>query len=162
MRLKGLLDEDFVNYKESSMFLISPFCDFKCDREYGSTICQNSDLAKSDIITIDNDELITRYLENDITTSVVIGGLEPLINGWFEEDLLPFIYNLRVKNNCSDTVVIYTGYNKNEVESKIDALKKFNNIIIKFGRFIPNQKSRYDDILGINLVSDNQYAEKIS
>ena len=37
----------------------------------------------------------------------------------------------------------------------------FKNIIIKFGRYVPNQKEHYDEILGINLASSNQYAEVI-
>ena len=41
-------------------------------------------------------------------------------------------------------------------------LKKYSNIIIKFGRFIPNQKPHYDPVLGVELASDNQYGEKIS
>ena len=39
---------------------------------------------------------------------------------------------------------------------------KWENIIIKFGRYIPNQEKHYDDVLGIELASDNQYAEVIS
>ena len=38
----------------------------------------------------------------------------------------------------------------------------FPNIIIKFGRFIPNQEGHYDEVLGINLASKNQFGEKIS
>ena len=41
-------------------------------------------------------------------------------------------------------------------------LSYFDNIIIKFGRYIPNKQSHYDNILGVNLASDNQYAVKIS
>ena len=41
-------------------------------------------------------------------------------------------------------------------------VKNANNIIIKFGRFIPNQQSHYDAVLGIKLASSNQYAERIS
>ena len=58
--------------------------------------------------------------------------------------------------------MIYTGYYLEEIEGKIYFLKCFNNIIVKFGRYIPNSKSRYDEILGINLASDNQFAKKIS
>jgi hypothetical protein len=36
------------------------------------------------------------------------------------------------------------------------------NIIIKYGRFIPNHQPHYDEILGVKLASDNQYAERIS
>ena len=38
----------------------------------------------------------------------------------------------------------------------------FKNIIIKFGRYIPNRNNKYDEILGVTLASDNQFAEKIS
>ena len=44
----------------------------------------------------------------------------------------------------------------------MNLLKKYKNIIIKFGRYIPNRPKKYDNILGIDLVSDNQYAEVIS
>jgi len=36
------------------------------------------------------------------------------------------------------------------------------NIIIKYGRFIPDKEKHYDEVLGIYLASDNQYAERIS
>ena len=38
----------------------------------------------------------------------------------------------------------------------------FRNIIVKFGRFIPDQESHYDEVLGVNLASNNQYAKKLS
>lgn len=63
---------------------------------------------------------------------------------------------------CDDDVVIYTGYYPDEIKDALDVLKGFNNIIIKFGRYIPNRQSRYDEILGVTLASDNQYAERIS
>ena len=44
----------------------------------------------------------------------------------------------------------------------IEYLSQFKNIIIKYGRFIPNHKPHNDEVLGINLASDNQYAERIS
>lgn len=33
---------------------------------------------------------------------------------------------------------------------------------MKFGRFRPNQKSHYDEILGINLVNDEQHGKIIA
>ena len=36
----------------------------------------------------------------------------------------------------------------------------YNNIIIKFGRYIPNQGTHFDKVLGVKLASDNQYALK--
>ena len=60
-----------------------------------------------------------------------------------------------------DDVVIYTGYKEEEILDKINVLKSYEPIIIKFGRYVPNQKSHYDDVLGVNLASDNQYAKII-
>ena len=67
------------------------------------------------------------------------------------------------RNQCEDCpFVIYTGYYPNEISKELNLLKKYKNIIIKFGRYIPNRPKKYDNILGIDLVSDNQYAEVIS
>ena len=69
---------------------------------------------------------------------------------------------LRIKYNRDDDFVIYTGYNKNEIEDWIiDSLKNFGNVIIKYGRYIPDQEPHYDEVLGVNLASDNQYAERL-
>ena len=46
--------------------------------------------------------------------------------------------------------------------NEIEVLCDFENIVCKFGRYRPGQKSHYDPILGVNLISDNQYAIKIS
>ena len=35
------------------------------------------------------------------------------------------------------------------------------NVIIKYGRFIPNEKSHWDEILQVNLASSNQFAEEL-
>jgi hypothetical protein len=156
MRVKGIIDEDFVNYKRPSMFIISPYCTFKCDKEAGCQVWQNSDLANSPIIEINNDEIIKRYLDNPITEAVVIGGLEPFDT--FEE-LYQFIKDFRRKSN--DDIIIYTGYYPEEVSEKIRQLSLFLNIVIKFGRFIPNQKSHYDTVLGVELASDNQEAVRM-
>lgn len=140
------------------MFIATAFCDFKCEKECGlKGICQNSVLAKSQDINISTDRLILLYLNNNISKSVVFGGLEPMLQ---INDILEFISQFR--KTCDDDVVIFTGYYKNEIQEQINELKKYKNIIVKFGRFIPNQKSHKDEVLGVNLASDNQYAEKIS
>jgi hypothetical protein len=41
-------------------------------------------------------------------------------------------------------------------------LQKYPNIIVKFGRFIPDAESKFDEVLGITLASYNQFAIKIS
>ena len=158
MLVKGLVDEDFVNYKTPSMYICTSFCDFKCDKESGMSCCQNSSLAKTKAKPIQDDNLIMRYLQNPITKSIVFGGLEPFQQ--FEE-ILDFITKLRKEYHCYDTVVIYTGFNKSEVSSMIEKLKALGNIVVKFGRFIPNDTSHYDDVLGVSLSSTNQYAELI-
>lgn len=156
MKIKNLIDEDFTNYKKPSMFIGTSSCDFKCDKECGKPVCQNSELAKAPTIEINNNEIIKRYLDNPITEAVVIGGLEPFDT--FEE-LYQFIKDFRRKSN--DDIIIYTGYYPEEISEKIRQLSLFLNIVIKFGRFIPNQKSHYDTVLGIELASDNQYAVRM-
>ena len=80
------------------------------------------------------------------------------------EEIYTFIEKLRTKYNCNDDVVIYTGYTEKECSDAgwIQKLCVFNNIVIKFGRFVPNQASHYDKVLGVNLASDNQYAIKFN
>lgn len=60
--------------------------------------------------------------------------------------------------------MIYTGYKKEELQNNgyFNQLLQYKNIIVKFGRYIPNQQSHYDNTLGVYLASDNQFAEKIS
>ena len=153
MKIKGLITEDFVIYKKASMTIIFPYCTFKCGKDY----CQNSSLAKTPIIEISIDDLVNRYINNPITEAVVMQGLEPF-DSW--NDLKEFVQKLREYNN--DDIVIYTGYNKDEVSKYIKELSVYPNIIIKFGRYIPNQDGHYDDVLGVYLISNNQYAERIS
>ena len=153
MKIKGLITEDFVNYKKASMTIIFPYCTFKCGKDY----CQNSPLAKSPIIEISIDDLVNRYINNPITEAIVMQGLEPF-DSW--NDLREFVQKLREYSN--DDIVIYTGYNKEEIIDKVEILRKYKNIIIKYGRFLYNDKPIFDDILGITLASSNQYAERIS
>lgn len=156
MKVKGLVDEDLLQYKKPCMFIIFPYCSFKCDKEYGKPICQNSSLAQAKCIDIDIAEIIERYMNNPISKALCCGGLEPMDS---YDDLYNLIENFRAFTD--DDIVIYTGFNKSEIEDKIKELIPFGNIIIKYGRFTPNQKSHYDKVLGINLASDNQYAERI-
>ena len=77
MLLKGLVDEDFINYKICNMFILFPHCTFKCEKECGIKCCQNSPLAKSKTIEIDINKIVNRYLSNPISKAIVFGGLEP-------------------------------------------------------------------------------------
>lgn len=157
MLIKGIIDEDFINYKKPCMVIEFPYCSFKCDKECGKQVCQNGALANFPNINVERMDLIDRYLKNDITQSIIMQGLEPF-DSW--GDLISLIFLIRCYTD--DDIVIYTGYNSNELTEKIEILKYFKNIIIKFGRYIPDQHTHYDDVLGVNLASQNQYAEKIS
>ena len=157
MLIKGIIDEDFINYKKPCMVIEFPYCSFKCDKECGKQVCQNGALANSPNIDVERMDLINRYLKNDITQSVIMQGLEPF-DSW--DDLISFIFLFRCHTN--DDIVIYTGYNLSELEEKVELLSYFDNIIIKFGRFIPNRPHIYDELLGVELASDNQYSIKIS
>ena len=157
MRIVQLIDEDFINYKKPSMIIGFPYCSFKCDKECGMQVCQNSMLATTEIIDVSIDTLINRYINNPITKAICFQGLEPF-DSW--EDLYTLITRFRLITD--DDIVIYTGYNPNEIKEQITALKHYKNIIVKFGRFIPNQPHHYDEILGVELSSPNQYAERIS
>ena len=107
---------------------------------------------------IDDNIIINRYLSNEISKAIVFGGLEPFDS--FEE-LYSFVRILRHKYHCDDTVVIYTGYNKDEITLMVEMLKPLKNIIIKYGRYIPQTEGKYDETLGVNLASNNQYAEAL-
>lgn len=157
MIIKQLLDEDFVNYKKPSMFIGFPNCYWKCDIECGMQVCQNSALATSISKNIGVKTIVSRYINNPITSSIVCGGLEPF-DTW--DDLYELVTYIRI--STQDDIVIYTGYYREEIEEYIEKLKAFPNIIIKFGRYLPDQEKHYDEILGIYLASDNQYAERIS
>ena len=159
MKLKGIIFNDFVNYKKPCMVLEMPYCDFKCDKECGVQVCQNSALAHCNTVEYHDYNIIKTYDEDDISQAVVFQGLEPLDNRSFQE-LLDFIDKFR--QGRDDDIVIYTGFKEEEVGSKVDILKKHKNIIIKFGRFIPEQEHHFDEVLGVELASPNQYARRIS
>ena len=176
MIIKGITDEDFINYKLPSMYIATATCSFKCDKEFGQPICQNSELANQPSHLVDNEAIVKRYMSNDITKAIVFGGLEPFDLPW---DLFLLIREFRM--HTMDDIVIYTGYTKDECRqiivpfsSKypnnpnaldmdvISVCEALHNIVIKFGRYIPNQQPHYDPVLGVYLASDNQYAERIS
>lgn len=157
IKIKGIRMEDFTNYKKPSMYIAFPSCTFKCERECGQKICQNSSLVQSTTLEVGVKSIVNKYINNPITSAIVIGGLEPLDS---KEDLFILISYFRV--STQDDIVIYTGYKEEEIKNQLQYLRAYRNIIVKFGRFIPNQQPHYDDVLGVMLASDNQYAERIS
>lgn len=167
MKIRGLIDEDIVNYMKTSMYIAFPNCSFKCEKESGCKMCQNSSLMEHKIIEITPEDLCERYLNNNLTSAIVCAGLEPFDSRY---DLLAIVECLRHKYRCEDEFVIYTGYTEEELENEDNVeinfiyknLKNYKNIIIKYGRFIPNEEPHFDEVLGVKLASNNQYAKRLS
>lgn len=161
MQYKNIIFDDVVNYRETSMFIGTCFCDWKCCTEIGADIClcQNSPAHCLKNKEIDNEKLVRKYLKLGTMHALVLGGFEPLWNNSWS-DVLGFLRCFR--SHTQDTIVIYTGYYENEVSEKIGQLKELGNVVVKFGRYRPNQKPHHDDVLGVNLANDEQYAKRIS
>lgn len=159
MRIRNLMDQDIVNYKKTSMFIATCYCDFKCCKQLNLDICicQNSPIAQSKIINISNQIIVKRYIKNKLTHAIVFGGLQPMMQ--FDQ-LVQLIDCFRTQTQ--DDIVIYTGYNLEQIQDKIQILKKYKNIIVKFGRYKPGDQVHYDQVLGVSLANKEQYALKIS
>ena len=154
------LPEDFVNYKKPGMYLAFPKCSFKCDIECGLDVCKNSALALANSVTVDENALCRAYKANPITECIVMAGLEPFDT---PDDLYAMMYAAR-NAGITDPFIIYTGYTEDEIfySGNIEKLQnEFSNVIIKFGRFVPNSPHHIDEVLGVELASENQYAKKI-
>ena len=138
IHIKQILPESFVDYKKCSMLICGCTCTFKCGKEH----CQNSQLALSPIKEIEVQKIVEEYLKNDLTSAIVFGGLE-----WIDQflELLECIEAFREKT--MDDIIVYTGYDKEEIPEHLMTLKKYKNIIMKFGRFIPNKKKHFDKVL---------------
>ena len=160
MHILDVIEYDCVNYKKAAMFISLPYCTGKCWKEGGFSpeVCQNHKLMSAPIKDIDKQILVDKYIQNPLTHAVVFGGLEPMDS---YNEVRDFIAYLRSTAKCSDPVVIYTGYKEEELACKVASLKDFSPIIIKFGRFVPNDTPHYDAVLGVQLASHNQYAKKI-
>ena len=159
MRVKSIVEEDFVNYHEPSLFLGTCSCTFKCCQEGGFpiTVCQNSELSNAPVICVDNSTLLERYQSNPLTRALVFGGLEPFLQ--FDE-VFQLCKTFR-DNGVNDDIVIYTGYTEDEVGDFLKELRPLGNIIVKFDRYKPNSKTRFDSVLGVTLSSENQHAVRI-
>lgn len=159
IHVKEVKDEDIVNYKRTSMFVAFPHCTFKCEKESGVRCCQNSALATQSIVVIEESAIVERYMSNDLTSALVIGGLEPFDD---MEALTSLCREFRKRTN--DEIVIYTGYEESEIVTDVAlvfAACGKTGLTIKFGRFVPNLNRRFDEVVGVVLASENQYAKRI-
>jgi uncharacterized radical SAM superfamily protein len=144
--------ETFVDYKKTGLYVSGSRCDLKCKE------CFNENLKHSPTIKINPIQFVEDYIiKNQVIESVIFSGLN-----WFDkfEDLIQLVNCIRVKSDID--IVIYTGYKESEVLNEIDMLKENKNIIVKFGRFIPNQEPIWDELGGIYLANKGQYFKKIS
>ena len=156
IKIKDIMDEDFQDYKIASMMIAFCTCDWKCakDGNFPETICQNCSIAKQKTHTVKIEDIYNRYINNHITSAIILGGLEPMLQ--FEE-VVALISYFRNKG-CNDTFVIYTGYYEHEISDKIDILSPYRNIILKLGRYKPNKDKYYNNLLGVYLANEEQYA----
>lgn len=161
MNIFGIEENDTVNNGNFTTFIIQSgiSCTFKCDKESKCQICQNWQIRNQKTMTVDLMKLIERYDKNVLAKSITFQGLEPLDN---LKQLLWFIYHFRKEHH--DPLYIWTGYTEEECEDLIYFLKdkmKYDNIFIKFGRFVPNCEKHFDKELKVYLASPNQYCKKI-
>lgn len=162
MRVRKLITERFQDYKLPCMYLATCFCDWKCCPDNPS-VCQNNPVARMPIIDVSNDEILDAYLSDPITKAIVVAGLEPLLQAQEVLDLI----RRAVERKVTTTFVIYTGYTKAETQfiGFLDGLQFIAdsgvNVVMKYGRYLPNQRPHFDAVLGVDLASDNQYGEQV-
>ena len=160
MIVKLVKQDDFVQYKKPCVVVCFPNCTWKCCTEAGipTSVCQNQEMCGLKDIDITPEDVYNLYKESLFAESICCSGLEPMLQF---DDVLSLLKYFR-EHDCNADFVVYTGYYRNEIEDKIEQLAKYKNVIVKFGRYVPNQARHYDEVLGVWLASDNQYAERIS
>lgn len=153
--------EVFGDYKKTSLLLSVKTCDYKCciEGNFNINICHNYHLDSNEEKEISPQYIWNKVNSNPLIQGVIFAGKEPMLDIYFE-DMLKVIKEIRENSNID--IVIFTGYYEKEIPNKIEELKKYKNIVVKFGRYIPNRNSIFSDVLGTTLASDNQYAVKIS
>ena len=158
IRLKDVA-EVFQDYKKPALFLSVCFCDWKCCKEAGIpvTVCQNHS-----VINQVNHELsfssLLKMVQSSYTDAVLFAGLEPFEQA---DEVIQCIEYLRA-NGVQKDIVIYTGYYPEEIDPDTISRLASCDIIMKCGRFVPNSSPRFDEVLGITLVSDNQYGVRLT
>ena len=159
MIVKLVKQDDFVQYKKPCVVVCFPNCTWKCCTEAGipTSVCQNQEMCGLKDIDVTPEDVYNLYKESLFAESICCSGLEPMLQF---DDVLSLLKYFR-EHDCDADFVIYTGYYPEEIEPQLSILKQFSNIVLKCGRYIPNRPSKYDDILGITLASDNQYAKLV-
>lgn len=159
----------FNDYKKPSLYIpIGITCTFKCLKDMSEENqkifnCQNSELTKEKVFEVEAEKYILNFCAVEVMhEAVILAGLEPMDNF---ESVLEFI-EVYSKLKPYNDIVIFTGYNLQEIKDKVDILFKtdIGNIILKVGRFDPDLENRniIDPIGGVKLISGNQEFIKIS
>lgn len=165
VHLVDVKTDNITDYKETSMLLVFPYCSGKCGPK-----CHNYRMIGTTKINEYNIlDIINLYLKLETHNSVVCAGLEPF------DSMLDLTNLVKCFSSCNKNcdIVIYTGYNEDEIEDNVKSLVETfdanvnkdykKSLIVKFGRFIFDDSGKevknYSDILGINLASPNQYAK---
>lgn len=168
IHLIDVATDNVTDYKETSLFLVFPYCSGKCGEE-----CQNKDLRKKEVKEFNTEDIIKFYQSLDTHNAVVCGGLEP----WDSfEELKQLVEDFARSSSVKPVdFVIYTGYDNlikyyfdgryREVkEDFFDLLQTWinyadpsSNLIIKQGKYDINRKtSWHSDVLGVDLATNNQ------
>lgn len=95
-------------------------------------------------------EIINDYDRNKLVSTLILSGLEPFDNF---DIMLSLIHWFRVF--FEDDIVIYSGYELKEIEEYIKPLSSYN-VLVKYGRYMPNKNHIYNEDLELYLSSDNQ------
>lgn len=157
----ALLDvktDDVVDYKKTAILLAFPNC-FKYCRG-----CQNEHLRNRQPNLHKVDKIVKLYNRLDEHQAIVCAGLDPF-------DSLADLEKLIIAFNNNDKpvdFVIYTGYNYENVKYNYiheNMYKLITNdnfkLIIKYGQYDENNKNKYvSDILGVELIGDNQIVKE--
>lgn len=145
--------EVFQDYKKPALMVCTAHCDFKCCKDAGYDVCHNMKVAKQRGVFLPFARLLNMVNKSTLTDAVLFGGLEPFLQA---DELVQCIEYLRAHGMTKD-IVIYTGYDRSELDQKTLLRLSCSQVIVKFGRYVPNSSPVFDPILGIILASDNQY-----
>ena len=159
MIVKNIIDEVFSDYSKISMLIAVPKCTTKCWERLNlsPTICQNHQLHKEPNLDISNKDIIDRYINNPLTSAIVLGGMD----SWDSlDEIIEFIKEFRELSD--DDCVLYTGKELEIIEKDFDKLKEFKNIYIKYGHYNPTLEPIIDELTKVKLASSNQKFIKIS
>lgn len=148
--------EVFQDYKKSAVLFSMCYCDWKCCKEAGVDVCQNLPLAKQEIIGMSFSYALS-FVNKSMTDAIIFGGLEPLLQA---EEVIHLIHYFR-EHGVQKDIVVFTGYYIEEIDKDVLESLTQCHVILKCGRFIPNRPSKFDDVLGVTLASDNQYGVQL-